>query len=466
MKNKPQKSLGVMSIALMSVAGIFSLRTLPMMAEYGFSSVTIYIIVAICFFLPSALICAELATAWPETGGMYVWIRQAFGARIGFLGIWLEWTNTVISFPASLAFVVATLAYTINPHLANNKFYMLSLMLFFFWGMTFINFRGIHFSSLLSNIGLLFGTLIPCGLLLFLGVYWMWSGHHLQTTFSVHALVPNFAPSSLVFVAGLILGFSGMQVSAFHAREVHDPQRNFPKAMFIAGGIILVLSIFGSLTISAILPKQEISLVAGLIQTMDIFFTEYHLPWLTPIVAMLIVLGTVSMINLWLIGPCKGLLATAHNGDLPKIFRKTNQHGAPTTLLIMQAIVGSLFSIVYLYMPSINSSYWILLALTSLLTLLMWIFLFSAAIRLRYSHPEVKRSYQIPLGKFGIWLTAGLGIMACVFAFFVGFVPPLQLVTGNVYFYESFLIGGVLIVSIIPFLLPNLGKNREVIENK
>lgn len=450
--NKSNPNIGVLSIAMMSVAGIFTLRTLPLMAMYGLSSIFYYVAAALLFFIPSALICAELATGWSKTGGLYVWVREAFGRRFGFLAIWLEWSNTVISFPATLAFITATIAYAINPALANNKLYMLTLMLILFWGTTLINFLGIKFSSLVSNIGLILGTALPCLLIIVLAIDWLITGHHSQISFTAKNILPNFSATQAAFLVGLILGYSGMQISVFHAQEVKDPQRNFPRAIFIAVLVILFLSITGSLAIAMVVPQQKISLITGLMQATVTFFSIYHLGWMVPIVAILTALGTFSMLNIWVIGPCKGLLATANHGDLPKPLQYINKHNAPTTLLLLQAIIGTIFSLVYLLMPTINSSYWILVALTSILTLIMCVLIFASVIRLRYTQPDVPRAYKIPGGNFGVWIVGGIGILTCTFAFFLGFMPPAQLHHISTKFYESFLIIGVSILVIIPFI--------------
>jgi amino acid transporter len=450
--NKSKSNIGILAVAMMSVAGIFTLRTLPLMAVYGLSSIFYYITAALLFFIPSALICAELATGWSKTGGLYVWVREAFGRRLGFLAIWLEWTNTVISFPATLAFITATIAYAINPALANNKLYMLTLMLILFWGTTLINFLGIKFSSWISNIGLILGTALPCLLIIVLAIDWLITGHHSQISFTAKNVLPNFSITRAAFLVGLILGYSGMQITAFHAQEVKDPQRNFPRAMFIAALIILFLSITGSLAIAMVVPQQKISLVTGLMQATVAFFNMYHLSWLVPIIAILTALGTFSMLNIWVIGPCKGLLATANYGDLPKPLQYINKHNAPVILLLLQAIIGTIFSLVYLLMPTINSSYWILVALTSILTLIMCILVFASVIRLRYTQPDVPRAYKIPGGNIGVWIIGGIGILTCAFAFFLGFMPPEQLHHISTKFYESFLIGGVVILVAIPFI--------------
>lgn len=450
---KSTPNIGVLAIAMMSVAGIFTLRTLPLMAVYGLSSVFYYVIAALLFFIPSALICAELATGWSKTGGLYVWVREAFGRRIGFLAIWLEWINTVISFPATLAFITATIAYALDPALANNKLYMLILMLILFWGTTLINFFGIKFSSWVSNFGLILGTGLPCLIIIALAAKWLITGHHSQIAFTTTNILPNFSFVKSAFLVGLILGYSGMQISAFHAQEVKNPQLNFPRAIFIAVLIILCLSITGSLAIAIVVPSQKINLITGLMQAVVAFFNMYHLGWLVPIVAILTALGTFSMLNMWVIGPCKGLLASANEGDLPKLLQRINKHNAPTTLLLLQAIVGTIFSLVYLLMPTINSSYWILVALTSILTMMMCILIFASVIRLRYTQPDVPRAYKVPGGYFGVWLIAGTGILTCAFAFFLGLMPPEQLHHVNVRFYETFLIAGVIILTIIPLMI-------------
>lgn len=456
MKIQQRAHLGVFSLAMMSVAGIFTLRTLPLMAGYDLSAIFYYLVAALLFFIPSALVCAELAAGWPKTGGLYVWIREAFGARFGFLAIWLEWTNTIISLPATLAFIVATFVYAFNPTLANNHEFMFLTMVAILWGSTFLNFLGIKYSSWFSTAGLLLGTMIPCFFIIALAIFWLYQGQPIQMAFSWKAFIPHNGFHSSAFLVGLLLGYAGMQVAGFHAQETKDPQRDYPKAIFAAVGMILFLSVFGTIAISLVIPAKNISVVTGLIAALKIFLAKFNLSWLMPLFAILMAIGTLSMMNLWIIGPAKGLLATAREGDLPKILRKTNRFGAPTIILLCQAIVGTLFALLYLFTPTISASYWMLIDLTALLTLIMYTMLFLSVIRLRYSQPNVPRGYKIPGGRIGVWLIGGTGAIVSFFAFFLGFFPPSQLQTGSELFYELFLIIGVGAISLLPFLLPHL----------
>ncbi|MDP3269259.1 MAG: amino acid permease, partial [Legionella sp.] len=137
--NHSKKVLNVFSLVMINIIAVDSLRTLPISAKLGLSLISYYIVAAFAFFIPVALVAAELATAYPNTGGIYVWVREAFGKRAGFITIWLQWIYNVVWYPTMLAFIAATLSYLIAPDLANNKFYLLGTALSLFWLFTLLN---------------------------------------------------------------------------------------------------------------------------------------------------------------------------------------------------------------------------------------------------------------------------------------------------------------------------------------
>ena len=132
---------------------------------------------------------------------------------------------------------------------------------------------------------------------------------------------------------------------------------------------------------------------------------------------------------------------------------RTNKNRMPLGLMITQAIIVSFLSLIFLLMPTVSSSFWLFTALTSQYYLLMYILMFLAAITLKFKKPDVPRSYQVPGGKVGICFLSVIGILTCLFTFFMGFVPPAQIKVGNLFFYESFLILGIVIGSLIPSIL-------------
>jgi amino acid transporter len=187
-------------------------------------------------------------------------------------------------------------------------------------------------------------------------------------------------------------------------------------------------------------------------------FRAFNMTWAIPIIAAVTTFGALGMMSTWVIGPCRGILATAEDGDLPPIFHKTNKEGMPISILITQAIIVTFLSLVFLLMPTVSSSYWALLALSSMLYMVMYILMFISAIILRYKHPHVPRAYKIPFGNIGMWVVATLGILGSGFGLFVGFLPPSQIDTGKLIILESFLVGGMLFFTILPLVIYRLRK--------
>jgi amino acid transporter len=181
--SKGPRILGAGSIALISLAAVLTLRGFPSVAEYGWSSIAFYVLGALFFLIPLALVAAELATGWPRAGGVYAWVKEAFGDHSGFVAVWFEWVEDVVWFPTVLSFVAATLAYAFDPSLANNKLYLVVIMLAVFWGLTLANFFGMKWTARLNNPGVPFGTLLPAIVLIALGAYWFLSGRTLAIPF-------------------------------------------------------------------------------------------------------------------------------------------------------------------------------------------------------------------------------------------------------------------------------------------
>lgn len=453
MTTTTKKTLGIFSIASITIAGIFSLRTLPLMATYGLSSISWYLLAAILYFIPSSLICAELASSWPKTGGVYIWIRRAFSPNTGLLAIWLEWVNNVIAMPAGLAFIAALVAYTINPSLLHHKLIMFVMMLSALWLITWLNYAGIKLSARVSSIGLIFGILLPVISLIIVAIIWLLHHHPSHLVINTQQLLPRLDWNQLPFLAGLTLGFAGMQVAGFHAGEAKNPQRDYPLALLLSMLIILILSIGGSLAIAILVPHNHINLISGLLNATQVFLQAIHHSGLLPLVSGCLLMGSIAGINAWMIGPAKGLLAAAQLDDLPKWLSKTNAKGAPTNILLLQAIIGSVLISCSLLLPNLTSFFWLLIAQSAIMTLVMDVLLFSSGIKLRYSEPNQPRPYRIPGKNIGIWVLGSLAITTCMIAIVLGLIPPKQFLAGHDIRYETLLITGIIIFASMPFIL-------------
>lgn len=457
--NKKRRVISVFVLAMLNVAIMASLRNLPLVASYGLSAIVFFAIVAIFFLIPSALVSAELATGWPKSGGVYIWIREALGDRWGFFAVWMQWIHNVAWYPVILSFVASTLAYVINPALLNYKIYIVSVILLSFWGMTLLNYLGIKTSSWFSTIGVIVGTIIPGLFIIALGLIWIIEGRPIEIPINFQAVMPDFSNlGNISFLAGLFLAFAGLEVSSAYAAEVKNPQKNYPRSIILAALITFLIFMLGALAIAVVVPRKDISLVTGLIEAFQVFFGAYHLDGILPLIAILLAIGAIAEVNAWIVGPVKGLYATSIHGNLPPLFQKLNKRGMPTYLLLFQAIIVTTTSLVFLELPTLSASFWILSAMSAQIYLVMYILMFISAIRLRYTKPHVPRAYRVPYQGRGIWIVSILGIMACIFAILLAFTPPSQLNVGNLVFYEGFLIAGLLVMSIIPLVIHSLRK--------
>lgn len=448
-----KKTLTVFTLAMINVAAIGSVKNWPFVAEYGFSSLFYFILAALVFFFPISLVSAELATGWPQKGGVYLWGKEAFGPKWGFFAVWLQWIENVVWYPTVLSFTAATIAYIFDPTLSNSIMYTIGIVLLLFWGATLANLFGMDISGKISDLGAISGTIIPGFIIIILGAIWLFEGSPLQIDLTLDAFIPNFTFTSMAFFTGVLLSFAGMEMSAVHALDVKKPQKDYPRAIFLSGGLILFLSVLGVLSIAIVVPQESISLTAGTMQAFSVFLKRYSLGWFIPIIAAFMSVGLFGSVSTWIIGPTKGLLAAGEEGHLPPIFQKTNKHGAPVALMLGQGILVTILSLMFLLMPTVSSGFWILTVLVAQLYLVMYILVFVAAIKLRYSQSKTKRPYRVPGGIIGMWIVGILGIIGSIFALFIGFFPPEQIDTGSSTFYTTFLLIGTGIGCIAPFVI-------------
>lgn len=461
MTNSTRAYLTTFSLTMITVGSVDSIRNLPATALFGSHLIFFFIVAAIFFLIPCALVSAELSASWPEHGGIYGWLKEAFGTRLGFVGIWFQWIENVIWYPTILSFVAGTLGYLINPELIHNRAFLIVTILSCFWGATFINLRGIESSARFSSLCSIAGLLLPMTLIIGLGSLWLLGGHTNQISFHVHDILPDMQQSNIwVALTGIMMSFCGVEIATVHAADVADPQRSFPRALFYSVLIILLTLMFGSLAIAVVLPVGSISLVAGIMQAFDAFFAAYQLHWCLPFIAVMLVLGGLGGVSNWIIAPTKGLLIAARDGNLPPIMRNTNEHGAPRYLLIAQALIVSVLSLVFLLMPTVNGSYWLLTALAAQVYMLMYMMMFIAAIVLRLRYPVRQTLFRIPGGIAGLITVCALGLMGCLVTFCVGFMPPTDIAMDSVLHYETLLLGGLIFMCLPPFLLT---KSRQLV---
>lgn len=442
------------ALVLLIVSAVDSNRNLPSSAIFGAPLIFFFLFAAFFFLFPSSLVAAELSAAFPEEGGVYHWVRAAFGENLGMLAIWLQWINTVVWYPTILSFIAGTLTYLFEPSLIDNKIYMICTISAIFWALTIANLFGITISAKINTAFASIGTVFPMLLLIVLGAIWVISKNELQIPITPDAIFPSLKKIDTWTALEAVMGaFLGMELSGVHVTHVPHPQKTFPKALLLSSLYILITMLLGSLTIAVVLPVTQISLAGGLMQVFANFFDVFQMRAFVPFMSFLIVIGSIGgMIN-WLISPAKGLLQASRYGFLPHFFTKTNRYGVAGRILISQAVLVMVFCMVLFLLPSINAFYWFLMALSNSLYMMMYVLMFLSVYRLRSQ--KLERAFKIPGGKLGLAFVSAVGLIGSGLTIVFGFVPPENVNVGSAFKYTSMIAIGnlVLILPIFFFII-------------
>lgn len=451
-------ALSMMAMAIMIVTTVLSLRGLASQAEYGYTSIFWYVLSAVLFLIPFSLVCAELSSTYTQSGGLFRWCAEAFGARWGWAAMYLEWMTVVIWFPSVLMFGAVALAYvfwpeTFDAKLSSNVIYTLIIVLAVYWLSTFNCFRGMKNANRLSTLGGLFGTIIPGAILIVLGIIYICTGgeNFIPTN---HSFWPDFSKySTIVLAASIFLFYGGMEMQAVHVNQMSNPQKQFPKSCLIAVLIILGVFILGTLAIGFVMPESKINLLASLLVAYNSLWAHLGCPWLGNVMAVLVTFGVIGQVSVIIAGPSTGILAVGRAGYLPKSLQYCNKNGVQTHILWVQGIVVTILALVLIVLPSVQSAYQIMSQMATIIYLILVVIIYMAFFRLRNTEPNVKRGYRVPGGRFGQYFVTILGVAGALAAMVLSFFPPSQISTGNPIVYIGILLIGTAVLVAIPFII-------------
>ena len=321
------RRLGVIGLALVLISAMDSIRNLPTTATFGWSAIFFYGLAVIAYLVPVALCSAELATS--VGGGVYRWVREAFGSRWGFLAVWCDWSENIVWFPTVLVFLATTLAYVINPDLSQNKAFLVPVMLVIFWAVTLSSLVGSLKSARWTGVGVIVGTALPTLAIIGLGLWWVGSGKKSEIPFHASAVLPPWhGLASLVYAASIVVAFAGMEIGGFYSHVTRNVKRTFPSAVLVAAATVATLSILGSVAIAMVVPHDKIELAGGIMQAVQIFFTKLGIEFLMKPFGVLVIIGVLCGLASWSTGPAEGMRRVAADGHLRPWWGRTNRRGA------------------------------------------------------------------------------------------------------------------------------------------
>lgn len=435
------RKLSVFSLTLITVCSVDSIRNLPAAALAGSQLFNYFTMALLFFLLPCAIVSVWFSNQSEQ--GVFGWVKQGLGKHYAFMAIWFQCLQNVLIYPTLLSFIAGTLLYSISPELVQNQSLLFLIIIALIWGLTWVNLKGIQLSSRFNTFCSITGLLIPFIIIMAVGLYW-W----LTETVPEQNILPRATTYSWTSLTAIILSFCGIELAAVHA---HDSKKGaFAKAVIISVVVIFLSMLFGSIILAMIIPPQQLSFISSIPQLIQLFLTKMQLGHLSFIINGLIAIGCIGTANNWLIAPIKGLGFAAGEGFLNKSLTKVNKNNAPVKLLIIQAACVSIISTLFLIIPSINASYWIMINAATQINLLMYLLLFGSAIAVLW---KGKMNYRI-------LISAGLGILGSSIALIVSLAPPPSLHFKSQLVYA--LTGGLFLV--LMTLIPLRNRHKTSIE--
>ena len=433
--------MSMTALAMMNVSMLAGLANDPQQAFYGLSSFTFFAIGAILFFLPTALVTAELATGWPQRGGIFRWVGEGIGKGWAFLCLVILWFQSSIMLGAGIPSAGATILFFTpqfskavkfaeNPGVFVGKGGLLLIMtgwVLFYWLLAFMSTRGVKAFSNIAKFGVWIGTIIPLALMFILVIVWLCEGHRSNISFAPRHLIPAWnGMSTLSLAAGVLFSYAGIDMNAAHIKNLKNPKKEFPKAMVIAMILAFLVFVVGTLIIAVVIPNNKINVLYALFMTFRELGATIGIPWLYMVISWALLCNQIAMTVTSFSGPSFMLGQAARAGFLPKSLQSYNKHGMPSKLMYVQCVFMTVFAYLFELLPNVEGFVIMLDQAVTVLYLSYYIIFFTAYLRLKYTQPNRPRAFVIPGGRVGGWITCIVGYICCAFGIVLAIWPPAQ----------------------------------------
>lgn len=457
-----EKSLRTFDLVLFNVAAIVGLRWVALAAHAGPSSLSLWVLAAVIFFIPQGLCVMALSSAIPEEGGLYVWTTQAFGKRQGFLVGWLYWSANILYFPTLTLSTVVFALYIFNFRFAaleENATYAVGASLILLAIALFLNIIGMKTGRWVQNLGGL-AQWLPAAAAVAVGLVAL-----LTSGSATHFSAPRFAPSfshldTIIFFAQICFGFAGLELAPIMAGEIHNARKAIPRAIMISGVTIALVYILSTLALLWALPPGQISIIAGVNQAIARAGAAHGMPWLGPPVALLMTVAGLGGLGAWLIGSARLLFVGGLDRYLPPSFAKTHpKWKTPYVALLVQGVLAALFIVAAKVGSSVHTAYLLLVDATLIVYFIPYLYMFAAAIKLRPTIARTPGAIPVPGGKWGSLLANGLGLLTTFAAIILALVPPSDTTEKTAFFLKVFIGCGAFVAA--GFVLYTLAERRR-----
>jgi amino acid transporter len=423
-----KRVLRLSDLVLFNVVAVLGLRWVATSAKAGPSSLVLWLLAAVLFFIPQGMAVITLSSRYPDEGGVYAWTRRAYGEWNGFLCGWCYWINNVLYYPNLLISAAVIATYAIGKGgttLGENWAYVLPVALTALWLAAALNIVGLGTGKWLHNVGAV-AVYVPGVLLIVLGIAAI-ATHPSANGFSRATLTPNVTElSTLNLWASIAFAFAGLELSSTMGEETANPTRDLPRSIVIAAPLIAVAYILGTLAVLWLVPTNDLNIVSGFLQAITAGSAQLSpaLVWLAPVAAALYTLNNVAGVGAWLSGPARVAFVIGLDRYFPPAFGKVHPRWhTPYVAILVQAMLATVFLFISQLGKgsTVEQAYLVLLDTQILVYFIPYVYLFLCLMRQARAAPDVG---QLPGGRLGASLAGAAGLCVTVFAMIVAAIPP------------------------------------------
>jgi amino acid transporter len=395
-----RRELGLRDLVLFNIAAVIGIRWLAAAAHTGPISITLWLLAAAFFFIPSALAVAALSAKFPQEGGIYVWTKQGFGDWHGFLCGWCYWLSNLFYFPNLLLAGVDMAGYALG--LSEVKIYVISTSLAILWIGLITNVFGLNIAKWTSNLGAL-ATYAAGALIVVFGLI-VWARLGSATPFR---LAPHWDLDKVNFWSQIAFAFGGLELGAILGGEIRNPRRNVPRAAWISGVCIAAFYILGTLSLMVLMPPERISIMTGLVQAGTEMGARVGSPWLSRVMIVLILIGVAGQLGAWIGGTARIPFVIGLDRYFPPGFARLHPRwGTPHVAILAQGAACTVFVVALQAGENLRVGYQLLVDMTVITYFIPFLYMFAAA------------------WKFGQKWSAAVGLLVTVIAMIASLIPP------------------------------------------
>jgi glutamate:GABA antiporter len=423
-----RKEMGFWDVLLFNIATVLGPRWIAAAAHNGTSSISLWVLAALFFFAPTALVINELSSRFPNEGGLYVWSKEAFGDFHGFVAGWTYWIYTVFYFPGLLLASTAMSGYlagTGGAALAQNRTFLLAGSFLLLAVAVVLNIIGLNIGKWLQNAGGV-STYIPLLMLAAIASA-LWFRHGSVTNFTAANMMPHWSLDTVNFWSQIAFAFTGLELVSAMSDEITNPRRTLPRAVLSSGVLIAATYIIGTFAVLSLIPAEQVSTTSGVFQAITTGSTALRIGFVGVLAALFVSVGNAGGVGSTVAGIARVPFVVGIDRYLPAAFGQIHPRWkTPYVAIIVQATVSGLVLLVSQFNESTRGAYQFLVDAAIILYFIPFLYMYAAAIKLagRKDRLENPQAVLIPGGKVGVWIASGLGFLVVLAGIVLSLIPP------------------------------------------